>query len=165
MSWDRKFKKRNRNKSQKLNGFLYLQGHPIESENCRAPLCRQEGETNSSIGLDDIRPAKENLTSECMCGCSMELGEGTFSLVVSSALCNSSYIAWTFTVNATYEYIYRYIYAEVDWRWFSNLFTAFNRHLVTVTSTWDWITYGWIAESTIGWRFVTGRLSIPLWSR
>lgn len=81
-----------------LLSFLFLQGEPIETVNCQAPFCSQKGEPTQSPEVEHNSQIKENLTSECKCGCTMELADGTFSLVVSSALCQQGYLTWTFTV-------------------------------------------------------------------
>lgn len=79
--------------------FNLKQGQPIESVSCEAPSCPQKEKTDKSVELEEQDgPAIGNLTSKCMCGCTMQLGDGTFSLVVSSTLCPSGYITWVFTV-------------------------------------------------------------------
>lgn len=75
-----------------------FQGQPIETATCQGPICPIKPPPNK-LELGNERALKGNLTSDCKCGCTLELCDGIFSLVVSSALCPNGYNTWAFTVN------------------------------------------------------------------
>ena len=81
---------------------------PIEWESCETRPCEEHKLQPIQFDIFENEQSKTNLTSDCGCGCSMDLETGIFSLVASSAVCSESYFIWMFTVS-------RFFYKLPNW--------------------------------------------------